>query len=99
MEGVADLTAIKVVCAPDEHQRHAWATHDEVKDFTHSERSLSLRSQRLGIGKIGYCCGAEGGICNRSPILSVDARPAHYLVIVIVINRWNLIALVSPVTR
>lgn len=33
MEGVADPTAIKVVCAPDEHQRHAWATHDEVKDF------------------------------------------------------------------
>lgn len=33
IEGVVDPTAIKIVCAPDEHQRYAWATHDEVKDF------------------------------------------------------------------
>ena len=32
-EGISDTTSIKITCAPKEHDRHAWATLDELKEF------------------------------------------------------------------
>ena len=50
-EGISDMTSIKIICAPKEHQRHAWASLEELKDFdfigTNGSRVIKEAFQRL----------------------------------------------------